>query len=73
MGAVSWGGGGRTLTLSDILGEFVQLVLEADDDDDDDDDDRDVDLVELPLEEEVVVEEEGDRSDPPTHELVVLE
>ena len=68
LGAVSWGGGGRTLTLPDILGEFVHLVL---DDDDDDDENPDVDLVELPV--EVVVEEEGDRSDPPTHELVVLE
>ena len=66
LGALSWGGGGRTLTLPDILGEFVHLVLD-DDDDDDDDEDPDVDLVELP------VEEEGDRSDPPTHELVVLE
>ena len=55
------GGGGRTLTLPDILGEFVHLVLDDDDDD----------LVELAV--ELAVEEEGDRSDPPTHELVVLE
>ena len=61
LGAVSWGGGGRTLTLPDILGEFVHLVLDDDDDD----------LVELAV--ELAVEEEGDRSDPPTHELVVLE
>ena len=61
LGAVSWGGGGRTLTLPDILGEFVHLVLDDDDDD----------LVELAV--ELPVEEEGDRSDPPTHELVVLE